>query len=86
MTSGNLGGRQKYFDAGPRVEDRVNAYFDDIANIPYLNWFPIKNGVSVLKRAVSVNAKGLGMKVDPYFDGGNSKYFKLLQDQIFRIS
>ena len=77
MTSGNLGGRQKYFDAGPRVEDRVNAYFDDIANIPYLNWFPIKNGVSVLKRAVSVNAKGLGMKVDPYFDGGNSKYFKL---------
>ena len=77
MTSGNLGGRQKYFDAGPRVEDRVNAYFDDIANIPYLNTFPIKNGVDVLKRAVSINAKGLGMKVDPYFDGGKSQYHKL---------
>ena len=32
MTSGPLGGRQKYFDAGPRLEDRVKAYFDDIAD------------------------------------------------------
>lgn len=77
MTSGKLGGRQKYFDAGPRVEDRVNAYFDDLAKIPYLNTFPIKNGVDVLKRAVSINAKDLGMKVDPYFDGGKSQYHKL---------
>ena len=70
-------GKQKYINIPNNPMDLSKAYFDDIANIPYLNTFPIKNGVDVLKRAVSINAKGLGMKVDPYFDGGKSQYHKL---------
>ena len=70
-------GKQKYINIPNNPMDLSKAYFDDIANIPYLNTFPIKNGVDVLKRAVSINAKGLGMKIDPYFDGGKSQYHKL---------
>ena len=76
MTSGPLGGRQKYFDAGPRLEDRVKAYFDDIAD-EGTTFFKLANGVKVLKKAVGINAKEFGMKIDPYFDGGSSKYMKL---------
>ena len=76
MTSGPLGGRQKYFDAGPRLEDRVKAYFDDIAD-EGTTFFKLANGVKVLKKAVSINSKEYGMKIDPYFDGGNSKYARL---------
>jgi len=76
MTVGPLGGRQKYFDAGPRVEDRVKAYFDDIAD-DGKTFLELANGVKVLKKAVGINAKDFGMKIDPYFDGGNSKYMKL---------
>lgn len=76
MTAGPLGGRQKYFDAGPRVEDRVKAYFDDIASQGD-TMLELADGVKALKKAVSVNAKDFGMKIDPYFDGGNSKYMKL---------
>jgi len=76
MTSGPLGGRQKYFDAGPRLEDRVKAYFDDISD-EGTTFFKLANGVKVLKKAVGINAKEFGMKIDPYFDGGSSKYMKL---------
>ena len=31
----------------------------------------------MLKKAVGINAKEFGMKIDPYFDGGGSKYMKL---------
>ena len=76
MTAGPLGGRQKYFDAGPRVEDRVKAYFDDIAS-EGTTMMELAGGVKALKKAISVNAKDFGMKIDPYFDGGSSKYMKL---------
>ena len=76
MTSGPLGGYQKYFNAGPRVEDRVKAYFDDIAS-EGTTMMELAGGVKALKKAISVNAKDFGMKIDPYFDGGSSKYMKL---------
>ena len=76
MPAGPLGGPQKYFSAGPRVEDRVKAYFDDIAD-EGKTFIELANGVKVLKKAVGVNAKDFGMKIDPYFDGGQSKYMKL---------
>jgi len=76
MPAGPLGGPQKYFSAGPRVEDRVKAYFDDIAD-EGKTFIELANGVKVLKKAVGVNAKEFGMKIDPYFDGGSSKYMKL---------
>ncbi len=37
----------------------------------------LAGGVKALKKAISVNAKDFGMKIDPYFDGGSSKYMKL---------
>jgi len=76
MPAGPFGGPQKYFSAGPRVEDRVKAYFDDIAD-EGKTFFELANGVKVLKKAVGINAKEFGMKIDPYFDGGQSKYMKL---------
>ena len=76
MPAGPLGGPQKYFSAGPRVEDRVKAYFDDIAD-EGKTFFELANGVKVLKKAVGINAKEFGMKIDPYFEGGSSKYMKL---------
>tara|TARA_B100001250_G_scaffold122124_1_gene103627 strand:+ start:1047 stop:3527 length:2481 start_codon:yes stop_codon:yes gene_type:complete len=76
MPAGPLGGPQKYFSAGPRVEDRVKAYFDDIAD-EGKTFFELANGVKVLKKAVGINAKEFGMKIDPYFEGGSSKYIKL---------
>ena len=76
MTESGAGGRQKYFAAGPRVEDRVKAYFDDIAD-EGKTFFELANGVKVLKKAVGINSKEFGMKIDPYFDGGQSKYMKL---------
>ena len=69
-------GRQKYFNAGPNPADRAKAYFDDIAD-EKTTFFELANGVKVLKKAVGINQSKLGMKIDPYFDGGNSKYFKL---------
>ena len=69
-------GRQKYFDAGPNPADRAKAYFEDIAD-EKTTFFELANGVKVLKKAVGINQSKLGMKIDPYFDGGNSKYFKL---------
>jgi hypothetical protein len=71
-------GKQKYINVPNNPMDLSKAYFDDVVTLTdIMNTFPIKNGVSVLKRAVSINAKGLGMKVDPYFDGGKSQYHKL---------
>ena len=54
----------------------MKAYFDDIAD-EGTTFFKLANGVKVLKKAVGINAKEFGMKIDPYFDGGNSKYMKL---------
>ena len=77
------------FNLTDRVGDRVykgidfddsnalsKAYFDDIAD-EKTTFFELANGVKVLKKAVGINQSKLGMKIDPYFDGGNSKYFKL---------
>jgi len=69
-------GRQKYFDAGNNPIDRAAAYFDEIAD-QKTTFLDLSDGVKVLKKAVSVNQARLGIKIDPYFDGGNSKYFKL---------
>jgi hypothetical protein len=69
-------GRQKYFDVPNNPGDLAKAYFDDIAD-EGKTFFELANGVKVLKKAVGVNAKEFGMKIDPYFDGGGSKYMKL---------
>ena len=52
MTSGPLGGYQKYFNAGPRVEDRVKAYFDDIAS-EGTTMMELAGGVKALKKAIN---------------------------------
>ena len=52
------------------------AYFDDIAD-QGKTFFDAADGVKVLKKATGINQSQYGMKIDPYFDGGNSKYFKL---------
>jgi len=52
------------------------AYFDDIAD-QGKTFFNAADGVKVLKKAVGINQSQHGMKIDPYFDHGNSKYFKL---------
>lgn len=70
------GGRQKYFDVPNNPADLAKAYFDDIAD-DGKTFLELANGVKVLKKAVGINAKDFGMKIDPYFDGGNSKYMKL---------
>ena len=70
------GGRQKYFDVPNNPADLAKAYFDDIASKGD-TMLELADGVKALKKAVSVNAKDFGMKIDPYFDGGNSKYMKL---------
>ena len=70
------GGRQKYFDIPNNPADLAKAYFDDIASQGD-TMLELADGVKALKKAVSVNAKDFGMKIDPYFDGGNSKYMKL---------
>ena len=70
------GGRQKYFDVPNNPADLAKAYFDDIASQGD-TMLELADGVKALKKAVSVNAKDFGMKIDPYFDGGNSKYMKL---------
>ena len=74
MTAGPQGGRQKYFDAGPRVEDRVRAYFDDIVDIGTKD-IEIANGVKILKKAVAAKTEGLPQS--PYFKGGRDKYVTL---------
>jgi len=74
MTAGLQGGRQKYFDAGPRVEDRVRAYFDDIVDIGTKD-IEIANGVKILKKAVAAKTEGLPQS--PYFKGGRDKYVTL---------
>jgi hypothetical protein len=74
MTEGPQGGRQKYFDAGPRVEDRVRAYFDDIVNIGTKD-IEIANGVKILKKAVAAKTEGLPQ--GPYFKSGRDKYVTL---------
>jgi hypothetical protein len=71
MTEGPLGGRQKYFDAGPRVEDRVRAYFDDIVDIGTKD-IEIANGVKILKKAVAAKTEGLPQ--GPNFKGGRDRY------------
>ncbi len=70
------GSRQKYFDVPNNPADLAKAYFDDIAGQGG-TMLELADGVKALKKAVSVNAKDFGMKIDPYFDGGNSKYMKL---------
>ena len=40
-------------------------------------FFEAADGVKVLKKATGINQSQYGMKIDPYFEGGNSKYFKL---------
>ena len=52
------------------------AYFDDIAD-EAKTFFEAADGVKVLKKATGINQSQYGMKIDPYFEGGNSKYFKL---------
>ena len=74
MTEGPQGGRQKYFDAGPRVEDRVRAYFDDIVDIGTKD-IEIANGVKILKKAVAAKTEGLPQ--GPYFKSGRDKYVTL---------
>jgi hypothetical protein len=70
------GSKQKYIDVPNTPGDLAKAYFDDIAD-EGKTFFELANGVKVLKKAVGVNAKDFGMKIDPYFDGGQSKYMKL---------
>ena len=70
------GSKQKYIDVPNNPGDLAKAYFDDIAD-EGKTFFELANGVKVLKKAVGVNAKDFGMKIDPYFDGGQSKYMKL---------
>ena len=72
----NEAGTQKYIDVPNTPGDLAKAYFDDIAD-EGKTFFELANGVKVLKKAVGVNAKEFGMKIDPYFDGGGSKYMKL---------
>tara|TARA_R100000951_G_scaffold33121_1_gene28117 strand:+ start:956 stop:3427 length:2472 start_codon:yes stop_codon:yes gene_type:complete len=69
-------GKQTYIDVPNNPADLAKAYFDDIAD-EGTTFFKLANGVKVLKKAVGINAKEFGMKIDPYFDGGNSKYMKL---------
>jgi len=69
-------GGLKYFDVPNNPADLAKAYFDDIAGQGG-TMLKLADGVKALKKAVSVNAKDFGMKIDPYFDGGNSKYMKL---------
>ena len=71
MTEGPQGGRQKYFDAGPRVEDRVRAYFDDIVDVGTKD-IEIANGVKILKKAVAAKTEGLPQ--GPNFKGGRDRY------------
>jgi len=52
------------------------AYFDDMAD-EGKTFFEAADGVKVLKKATGINQSQYGMKIDPYFEGGNSKYFKL---------
>ncbi len=52
------------------------AYFDDMAD-ESKTFFEAADGVKVLKKATGINQSQYGMKIDPYFEGGNSKYFKL---------
>ena len=72
----NEAGTQKYIDVPNTPGDLAKAYFDDIAD-EGKTFFELANGVKVLKKAVGINAKEFGMKIDPYFDGGGSKYMKL---------
>jgi len=69
-------GKQTYIDVPNNPADLAKAYFDDISD-EGTTFFKLANGVKVLKKAVGINAKEFGMKIDPYFDGGNSKYMKL---------
>ncbi len=69
-------GKQTYIDVPNNPADLAKAYFDDIAD-EGTTFFKLANGVKVLKKAVGINAKEFGMKIDPYFDGGSSKYMKL---------
>ena len=71
MTDGPRGGRQRYFDAGPRVEDRVRAYFDDIVDVGTKD-IEIANGLKILKKAVA--AKSEGLPQGPNFKGGRDRY------------
>ena len=72
----NEAGTQKYIDVPNTPGDLAKAYFDDIAD-EGKTFFELANGVKVLKKAVGINAKEFGMKIDPYFEGGSSKYIKL---------
>ena len=72
----NEAGTQKYIDVPNTPGDLAKAYFDDIAD-EGKTFFELANGVKVLKKAVGINAKEFGMKIDPYFEGGGSKYMKL---------
>ena len=77
MPAGPLGGPQKYFSAGPRVEDRVKAYFKDIAtdDTPFLK---LQNGARILKKAVLPKMDFSGkFKIDPYFEKTTSNEMKL---------
>ena len=69
-------GKQTYIDVPNNPADLAKAYFDDIAS-EGTTMMELAGGVKALKKAISVNAKDFGMKIDPYFDGGSSKYMKL---------
>jgi hypothetical protein len=69
-------GKQTYIDVPNNPTDLAKAYFDDIAS-EGTTMMELAGGVKALKKAISVNAKDFGMKIDPYFDGGSSKYMKL---------
>jgi len=69
-------GRQKYINVANDDMSLSKAYFDDIID-EYSAVFEAGDGIKILKKAAGLSAKERGFKIDPYFDGGNTKYFKL---------
>jgi len=77
MPAGPLGGPQKYFDAGPKVEDRLKAYFKDLYKDDSAI-VDLKNGAIILKKAIAPKMDFSGkFKIDPYFEKSTSNEMKL---------
>jgi len=77
MPAGPLGGPQKYFDAGPKVEDRLKAYFKDLYKDDSAI-VDLKNGAIILKKAVAPKMDFSNkFKIDPYFEKSTSNEMKL---------
>ena len=69
-------GRQKYIDVADDDMSLSKAYFDDLID-DNSNVFDAGDGVKILKKAAGISDMSRGFKIDPYFDAGNTKYFKL---------